>query len=86
MDVSTGAPPLPGGADYVRLFDRVMESLGSRTNEAYFVLAHRDINRVKGHARPMSIDASPTSSTTLVLSGIMDKQFGTRPTPTIEFL
>ncbi|CAN9308924.1 unnamed protein product [Alternaria alternata] len=49
MDVSTGAPPLPGGADYVRLFDRVMESLGSRTNEAYFVLAHRDINRVKGH-------------------------------------
>ncbi|CAN9123838.1 unnamed protein product [Alternaria alternata] len=51
MDVSTGAPPLPGGADYVRLFDRVMESLGSRTNEAYFVLAHRDINRVKGHGK-----------------------------------
>jgi hypothetical protein len=56
MDVSTGAPPLPGGADYVRLFDRVMESLGSRTNEAYFVLAHRDINRVKGH-----VSSSPES-------------------------
>jgi chitinase len=47
MDVSTGAPPIPGGADYVRLFDRVMESLGSRTNEAYFVFAHFDINHVK---------------------------------------
>jgi hypothetical protein len=49
MDVSTGAPPLPGGADYVRLFDRVMESLGSRTNEAYYVFAHYDINHVKSY-------------------------------------
>jgi hypothetical protein len=47
IDVSTGALPIPGGADYVSLFDRVIESLGSRTNEAYFVFAHFDINHVK---------------------------------------
>jgi hypothetical protein len=48
MDVSTGAPPLPGGADYVRLFDRIMRCAGSRTNQANLVLAHKDINLVKG--------------------------------------
>jgi hypothetical protein len=47
MPADVGAPPLPGGANYVRLFDRVMECAGSRINPAGFVFAHKDINDVK---------------------------------------
>jgi hypothetical protein len=47
MPMNVNAPPLPGGADYIRLFDRVMECAGSRSNIANFVFAHKDINYVK---------------------------------------
>ncbi|RYP56698.1 hypothetical protein DL771_011637 [Monosporascus sp. 5C6A] len=40
-------PPLPGGAQYVRLYDRVMECLGSQTNTANFVLLNAEINAFK---------------------------------------
>jgi hypothetical protein len=41
-------PPLPGGNDYVMLFDRVMECLGSKQNIASFSGVHEDINAAKG--------------------------------------
>lgn len=41
-------PPLPGGNDYVLLFDRVMECLGSKQNIASFSGVHEDINAAKG--------------------------------------
>jgi chitinase len=53
MPANIGAPPLAGGADYTRLLDRVMDSLGSRTNIANFVFAHTDINAVKGAVRSL---------------------------------
>ncbi|KAF2743763.1 glycoside hydrolase family 18 protein [Sporormia fimetaria CBS 119925] len=48
MPLLPNPPPLPGGANYVRLYDRVMETLGDEFNRATFVLAHEDINAVKG--------------------------------------
>ncbi|RYP65975.1 hypothetical protein DL771_008022 [Monosporascus sp. 5C6A] len=50
MPLLPGAPPLPGGADHPRLYDRVMDCLGSYTNQATFVGAHADINAVKPNA------------------------------------
>lgn len=47
MPLLPNAPPLPGGANYIRLYDRVMETLGSDTNTANFVITHADINFVK---------------------------------------
>ncbi|KAF2466138.1 glycoside hydrolase [Lindgomyces ingoldianus] len=48
MPLLPGAPTLPGGADsLVRLFDRVMASVGNEWSTANFVIAHKDINYVK---------------------------------------
>jgi hypothetical protein len=47
MPAYIGAPPLHGGADFHGLLNRVMDSVGSRTNFANFVFAHTDINAVK---------------------------------------
>lgn len=47
MPLLPNPPPLPGGADYVRLYDRVMECLGSETNTANFVIAYVEINAAK---------------------------------------
>ncbi|CAE7218123.1 hypothetical protein PTTW11_10992 [Pyrenophora teres f. teres] len=75
-DDSTGAPPLPGGADYVKLFDRVMECLGSRTNEAYFVFAHYDINHVNyclmRGMNPISRDNVRLKAASFSLDGTVD--------------
>ena len=43
------APPPPGGAQSDRLYERVMECMGSRTNTANFVITHEDINAVKSN-------------------------------------
>ncbi|EJT79718.1 hypothetical protein GGTG_04802 [Gaeumannomyces tritici R3-111a-1] len=48
MPFSGTPPPLPGGNNYVLLFDRVMECLGSRQNTAPFSGVHEDINAAKG--------------------------------------
>jgi hypothetical protein len=48
MPANVGAPALYGGADYTKILDRVMDSVGSLTNFANFVFAHKDINAVKG--------------------------------------
>ncbi|KAK3315445.1 hypothetical protein B0H66DRAFT_521857 [Apodospora peruviana] len=48
MNLPLPLPPLPGGQNYLRPYDRVMECVGSETNRANFVLAFRDINQYKG--------------------------------------
>lgn len=47
MPLLPNGPPLPGGATYNRLYDRVMECLGSETNTANFVIAVADLNAAK---------------------------------------
>ena len=47
MPANVGAPALHGGADYAKILDRIMDSVGSLTNFANFVFAHKDINAVK---------------------------------------
>lgn len=41
-------PPLRGRAEYSRLWERVMECLGSYYNRGQFILVHEDINGAKG--------------------------------------
>jgi hypothetical protein len=48
MPANVGAPALYGGADYTKILDCVMDSVGSWTNFANFVFAYKDINAVKG--------------------------------------
>lgn len=67
MPLLPNAPPLPGGADFDRLYPRVMECLGSVTNRASFVGTHIDINAVKtslmrGH-QPIASRRWPTVAT-----------------------
>lgn len=47
MPLLPNAPPLPGGADFPRLYPRVMECLGSYDNTESFVLLHKEINAAK---------------------------------------
>jgi hypothetical protein len=60
MPVNVGAPPLPPGEDYIRLFDRVMECAGSMSNRGNFVFAHKDINYVKSRVSYLRSDACRT--------------------------
>ncbi|KAM0339644.1 hypothetical protein ACHAPU_010825 [Fusarium lateritium] len=48
MPLGINVPPLRGGADHTRLFERVSECFGSRTNRGNFVLINHDINQIKG--------------------------------------
>jgi hypothetical protein len=54
MPANVGAPALHGGADYSKILDRVMDSVGSLTNFVNFVFAHNDINAVKGRVSSLS--------------------------------
>lgn len=47
MPANVGAPALHRGADYTKILNRVIDSVGSLTNIANFVFAHKDINAVK---------------------------------------
>ncbi|KAJ4142851.1 hypothetical protein NW754_010290 [Fusarium falciforme] len=49
MPLGPNVPALPGGANPPRLFDRVGECLGSRTNRDNIVILNVEINRVKNY-------------------------------------
>ncbi|RSM09999.1 hypothetical protein CDV31_007405 [Fusarium ambrosium] len=49
MPLGPRVPPLPGGANPPRLFDRIGECLGSQTNRENFVILNMEINWIKGY-------------------------------------
>jgi hypothetical protein len=53
MPLLPNAPPLPGGQDsLIRLYERVMETLGSKFNTASFVGVLKEINQAKTSVSP----------------------------------
>lgn len=52
MPLLPNAPPLPGGQDFTRLYERVMETLGSKSNTASFVGVLKEINQAKTSVSP----------------------------------
>lgn len=53
MPLLPNAPPVPGGQNgLIRLYERVMETLGSYDNTASFVGLFEDMNSVKANVSP----------------------------------
>lgn len=66
-------PPIPGGANYAFLYDRVMECLGSETNTENFALALRGLNNVKTDVSllPITSDFPSLPFTTSIFSNFL---------------
>lgn len=66
-------PKIPGNPDFDNrnLFTRMMECLGSQTNDINFVITNGDLNKVKGQVRTSSKHSGQrgkvNSSITLIL-------------------